>query len=595
MLTTKKRTIPIVHADRHSAWMLAGLLLCGLASTGAAQLTQGPGLRLTGPGLPWIDVRAHGAKGNGIHDDAASIGDAIALAQKQVAKGLKPRLLFPPAVGYLVGSTISVPPGISVEMYGPLLFSGSDSSPCLVIGTPGQSNPDLSHRLVVHKIAVSDWQDEGSVGVTLLNAFTSRIEAREIFGFTIGLACVGSGKGFAANQVELGRLQNNHIGLDLTNESVVTYGWCNENLFLNGEIAIHTNVHPDLSRYGVRITSRDGTYPNNNNNLFVKTSIELRADVQTSGEAIPVLIEQGVQNRFESARNDFNGPIFARVLGDSAENEFDIGFGLTPLVEDLSSAPTSIIASRRSRLRDTPGSALFLSGPLVRRACVYETTPMGIFVNVAGLHGCYSSAIAPQVGTQDIVIGADHVEVPMDRALGVFVDTSHLKRFVVRRDAQAGYGGRLMVRCYDALGNVLQDPGTGSPPLVTGLIFAVPFWSGMSFGGTYKQGSDGDDDFFFRVTDEVQQVAVLFSGGIAELRLKSFALFSVDGGNARVWPGYEEGIPGANRAVEAPQSGTWLQGRIVYNDQPQPAADLGWICVQGGTPGVWKSIGKIAN
>ena len=48
-------------------------------------------------------------------------------------------------------------------------------------------------------------------------------------------------------------------------------------------------------------------------------------------------------------------------------------------------------------------------------------------------------------------------------------------------------------------------------------------------------------------------------------------------------------------ADESPKSGNFKQGDIVYNNMPQPTGYLGWVCVRDGTPGEWKTFGKISS
>ncbi|WP_150988966.1 glycosyl hydrolase family 28-related protein [Bacillus cereus] len=44
-----------------------------------------------------------------------------------------------------------------------------------------------------------------------------------------------------------------------------------------------------------------------------------------------------------------------------------------------------------------------------------------------------------------------------------------------------------------------------------------------------------------------------------------------------------------------PGTGYWEKGTELFNSNPQPGADRGWVCTSSGTPGVWKSIGKIES
>lgn len=42
-----------------------------------------------------------------------------------------------------------------------------------------------------------------------------------------------------------------------------------------------------------------------------------------------------------------------------------------------------------------------------------------------------------------------------------------------------------------------------------------------------------------------------------------------------------------------PTTGEWTRGEIIYNSTPSIGTYLGWICVESGTPGIWKGFGLI--
>ena len=46
-------------------------------------------------------------------------------------------------------------------------------------------------------------------------------------------------------------------------------------------------------------------------------------------------------------------------------------------------------------------------------------------------------------------------------------------------------------------------------------------------------------------------------------------------------------------ANEIPLNGNHNQGDMIYNNNPQAGGYLGWVCIEGGTPGKWKRFGKI--
>ena len=46
-------------------------------------------------------------------------------------------------------------------------------------------------------------------------------------------------------------------------------------------------------------------------------------------------------------------------------------------------------------------------------------------------------------------------------------------------------------------------------------------------------------------------------------------------------------------AAAAPTTGTWARGDIVWNSEPIPGGNIGWVCTSAGTPGDWYEFGVI--
>jgi hypothetical protein len=44
---------------------------------------------------------------------------------------------------------------------------------------------------------------------------------------------------------------------------------------------------------------------------------------------------------------------------------------------------------------------------------------------------------------------------------------------------------------------------------------------------------------------------------------------------------------------EAPTSGAYNEGDIVWNTDPQPGKFVGWVCTRAGNPGLWSGFGRI--
>jgi hypothetical protein len=538
-------------------------------------------LQVANNNIEYINVTDFGAVGDGTSNDTSAINAAIA----QAAKLKNTMVWFPPATGYAVKSSIAVPVGIHLNMEAPLIYTGTDENPALVIGSLGIVNENRRFLLNVQRQVVSKWTNENNIGIQLINCNTCSIVVSQASGFTIGIQCIGDRQGFVYNQIELGQILNNKICLDLTNRG---QGWCNENLFLNGRFDSYSNVNRGLSRYGIRITSQDKSYKNNNNNVFIKPSFELVSSSAFPGECVPILIEYGVQNLFFSCRHEQSGPHLARVLNESTENVFDIGYSndsTTNLVADLTAFPTSVLNLRRTNLTNNAHGEIFISAPLHKTACLYDDSGS---INVPKVHVGNASNSTVNPALSNIVIGPNYLEVGTNRGLGVFLDTNVSKRFVVKRDIVPGFGGRVAVRCYDSIGNILSNNS-----YVKGYSYKSPYFS-TNYGGCFLTGSDDDSDYYFQVDDTVKKITVLVCGGTKPLQIKSFSISTINGTNCAVWSGYEEIMPGSNIGTTFPKTGTWSRGKIIYNALPDVNRPLGWICIAGGTPGTWKTFGLIS-
>jgi len=108
------------------------------------------------------------------------------------------------------------------------------------------------------------------------------------------------------------------------------------------------------------------------------------------------------------------------------------------------------------------------------------------------------------------------------------------------------------------------------------------------------------------ITDDQVRISVSEQGHITlgqELRdstvIRAYGKLSVNvknpteafevGGNMRVGGKLQA------RGTEPPTQGTYVQGDVVWNDNPLPTGWVGWVCVRGGNPGTWKTFGQISG
>lgn len=486
--------------------------------------------------------------------------------------------------GYETTQTITVPASVKYfHLPSPLIYTGTIDEECLIIGSQGSTITRANITVNVFKKVISSWENENSIGVEIINPNTCSINIVQARNFTIGFQLMGANGGAAYNRINLGWITSNKIAVDLTNNSTNGLGWCNENVFFGGRIGSFSADNPGKSRYGVRVTSKNGDYYNNSNVIY-KPSFELHESYASPGEAVPVILEYANNHSFLDIRNESNSPTTLRALNNSTENEITSSYGNIS-VEEAGNFPYTKSISGRQKLVNSHKNLVFHSGSLADKACYYDGDTK---TNVIGCH-LYSSASANiQSNISYIGISDSYITIPSVRGIGIFVDTTHNKRFFLTKDVVDGYEGRSAVRCYDAQGNVLTDSGSGHP-YVKGAIYAPPVYN-SSFGGIYRQATDSRAGMYFEVSEEVAKIAVLITGGTNSLRLKSFSLFSLSLNNSAT-PSTGLLETPHNIAIKPPTAGTWKKGKIVYNDNPATGDPDGWICTSSGTPGQWKSFG----
>jgi hypothetical protein len=112
------------------------------------------------------------------------------------------------------------------------------------------------------------------------------------------------------------------------------------------------------------------------------------------------------------------------------------------------------------------------------------------------------------------------------------VDTTQAKLFMVARNTSTGFGGKVVVTTHDAAGARI----VGSGALVGSTFISTTQWGGGSAGGgSWISSADSSNVEIFRVSDSVKKICIYIANGTANLQLKSFAIFSLEGKHAAVW------------------------------------------------------------
>lgn len=487
-----------------------------------------------------IDVKDFGCISDGAFDNGDNLLRITSYLNSVVpSETNRFKLTFPISNNYFkTTKAVNIPAYVELEMKSPLLGSGVTTT-LLTIGSSDLVNIKTNLEINVRSEAVN-WTDIAYEGFRVISSNSSFITVIQTVGFRFGGTFIGVANGFSYNEIRLGQLSNNRIDLKLTN---FQNGWINENSFFGGRFQRTNSTNPGQDKYNVLITSEDGIYINNNNNNFYKPSFE---NAYTGvGDMVPIVIQHGVQNAFYDVRMETgNVPCLIRTLNASTDNVVEVGFISTVSytydrsVQDLGTYPTTIIKARKGGVNQQASKYLvYDSGDLSHRLFTKDNTdtyaPDELFISNSS-----NSTIAKNntgitiIPSSNNVLGS--VTFPTTRGIGVRVDTSKSKRFVVNKQIlTGGNAGRVIIRCYDSSGNVLTNvktlPDTTviAYSYVKGEATTIPVYS-SNFGGVYRMGSDADANFYINLDSDVKSIDVILGGGTSTLQIRSFSITALD-------------------------------------------------------------------
>jgi len=560
----------------------------------------------------YINVTSCGATGDGVSDDIDSIVVAITKVTLLKSLGKTPTLIFPGMKKYNVSDTVVIPHGINVIMDSPLNYIGNEfDRPVLQIGTPSVRNEKVTLKLWVEKEDNYTWDSEDYVGMKLINPYASMISITGVNGAYIGVQFLGDGEGCSHNITKLGKFLNNKIGIDLTNKN---NGWCNENIYISGSWYVGGSYALNKARYGVRIGSLDGTYVNNNNNNFIKPSFELNKENAGEAEAISVLIQNGNYNNFEQCRVENCEDVVARFENDSQFNEIGVGVyyhhDLLPARIEHPNGKSNLITIRSGKPDTIHTYNIFSIDNLGYKVNNYN----GADICVNGLDCNTATNGVPRrniYGGTNIIWSNEYLILnTTSEAVGVYVDTSIVKDFILRRNVKSTNVGRFLVQCFDANNAQITDT-TILNKVISGFLHGDTniFYVSTNFGSCLFAGSDTYRTLDIRVPDEVKSIhiAITSSPSLA-CHIKGFSIDAIaygypvgyevaswgNGKAVKTWLSYVLTNPQNGVAIGPPTLGTYIQGKIIDNVNIMELGTtgskyvlLGWVCVAGGTPGTW--------
>lgn len=412
-----------------------------------------------------LTARDFGATGDGVTDDGPALAAAMAAAASsgrvlEIGEGTH-RTTQPLTLGGGAAGLI---------MLGSILYAGPDGQAALTLGD-GAAVRNAAKRyegLRVIRATISDWTNEADIGLVMRNLDASFVEIRQVEGFTIGIRTQGVERGFEDTTLILGRIVNNHIGLDVRTETAGA--WNTSVRYYGGHFAIGSSVHTDKDRFGIRLSAAPGAYVAHNRHLFDGPGFELQAkDRPITG--IPFLVEVSSRSVWGRAiRMEGCSPFVARHTGGAQDHVYEVAWASQAYLIGVDYTATATrtgavvrafhqAAAFREATREV-GSVPNLRAARIR----WSNTEWGfeklacLSSNVAGTPATLADFAFPALDS--FGFSNKGVVLTGGRGIGFVVDARTCKDFALAVDADLP---RLAVMCFDASQTIMNDSGT---PLV---------------------------------------------------------------------------------------------------------------------------------
>ena len=203
----------------------------------------------------------------------------------------------------------------------------------------------------------------------------------------------------------------------------------------------------------------------------------------------------------------------------------------------------------------------------------------------------YVEAQVPKLNVTDAIM-IDHNEVLWKDTLGKSVKSSSLTQLGVLNNLQVS---KTLYASENRVGINTQAPSAEFSVNVDGYEVITTMHEKNAYVGTHMPVP------FSIGTDNTARIICKSNGDIVlgdkENNISVMGKLGVGANNPQESLHVVGNIKFADRTFAsgdyAPTVGRWDTGSIVWNNKPEINQPVGWVCVKGGTPGSWRSFGKI--
>lgn len=543
-----------------------------------------------------------------------ALNNAFEVAEEMVALGRnRPKIIIPKGYWGIEAPGVSLPRVTDIECQGALVGLGAptDNYTILTCGVPDIQTNRGNYVIEVHRKEKSDWANaadwwtETNIGVLLLNLFGCDIDIVASRDSGIGAKLMGEGRGFSMNNVRIRTIRNAHVGV-LIGQSAGAGGvaYNNQNHGRGPwDINCEPGLYPGIDRAGVVIDSNGTGYLNN---CWTFENIAVQMNPNGGATSRPVIIKSGINNVFQSVRNEFNGSTPCLTIQGTGACRYNTVFdswGDGGILDETTggTGQNSNVCIPNGKPYSMASGPRWSSGNL--RAMVTEYDGAGV-VFLPGFFWATTASGGRNLGASSVTTATSHISIGTGRGMGVHVKTDKHKRFVLGTDFFNSKPGRFYIRCYSTVeglqGHLITSTAT---PLVVAMG-GTNMSSSSNYGGTWRTNNE-TSVVGIEVHSSVLSIDVIWDGGAAGADIGSVRIQAYDRPAAPMRVSSGTALrDGLSYASAPPATASLLiqyaQGQMIHNVGAAAGGTPGWVCttasVVSGSPtaGTWKAMANVA-